>query len=203
MEKINIFKKLLRVQQEVDSLYKNKATNQYKYVDGNSVLTVIRPLMNELGLILKQEIISVDKERIDYSLKNGTQKSEILISAKILFTWVCCDTGETDVNNFFAVGMNDWDKGLGSALTYAERYFLLKYFHIPTDADDPDALQAQKENLAHEKELKAVILKMRAAATIDELAKIKKETPDYLVKTAEFQQIGKEMFNILNTKNEN
>lgn len=203
MEKINIFKKLLRVQQEVDSLYKNKATNQYKYVDGNSVLTVIRPLMNELGLILKQEIISVDKERIDYSLKNGTQKSEILISAKILFTWVCCDTGETDVNNFFAVGMNDWDKGLGSALTYAERYFLLKYFHIPTDADDPDALQAQKENLAHEKELKAVILKMRAAATIDELAKIKKETPDYLVKTAEFQQIGKEMFNVLNTKNEN
>jgi len=203
MEKINIFKKLLRVQQEVDRLYKNKATNQYKYVDGNSVLTVIRPLMNELGLLLKQEIISVDKERIDYSLKNGTQKSEILISAKILFTWVCCDTGETDVNNFFAVGMNDWDKGLGSALTYAERYFLLKYFHIPTDADDPDALQAQKENLAHEKELKAVILKMRAAATIDELAKIKKETPDYLVKTAEFQQIGKEMFNILNTKNEN
>jgi len=203
MEKINIFKKLLRVQQEVDRLYKNKATNQYKYVDGNSVLTVIRPLMNELGLLLKQEIISVDKERIDYSIKNGTQKSEILISAKILFTWVCCDTGETDVNNFFAVGMNDWDKGLGSALTYAERYFLLKYFHIPTDADDPDALQAQKENLAHEKELKAVILKMRAAATIDELAKIKKETPDYLVKTAEFQQIGKEMFNILNTKNEN
>ena len=203
MEKINIFKKLLRVHQEVARLYKNKATNQYKYVDGNSVLTVIRPLMNELGLLLKQEIISVDKERIDYSLKNGTQKSEILISAKILFTWVCCDTGETDVNNFFAVGMNDWDKGLGSALTYAERYFLLKYFHIPTDADDPDALQAQKENLAHEKELKAVILKMRAAATIDELAKIKKETPDYLVKTAEFQQIGKEMFNILNTKNEN
>jgi len=152
MEKINIFKKLLRVHQEVDRLYKNKATNQYKYVDGNSVLTVIRPLMNELGLLLKQEIISVDKERIDYSLKNGTQKSEILISAKILFTWVCCDTGETDVNNFFAVGMNDWDKGLGSALTYAERYFLLKYFHIPTDADDPDALQAQKENLAHEKE---------------------------------------------------
>ena len=77
MEKINIFKKLLRVHQEVDRLYKNKATNQYKYVDGNSVLTVIRPLMNELGLLLKQEIISVDKERIDYSLKNGTQKSEI------------------------------------------------------------------------------------------------------------------------------
>jgi len=27
---------------------------------------------------------------------------------------------------------------LGSALTYAERYFLLKYFHIATDEDDID-----------------------------------------------------------------
>ena len=34
--------------------------------------------------------------------------------------------------------MNDWEKGLGSALTYAERYFLLKYFHIATDEDDID-----------------------------------------------------------------
>ena len=35
-------------------------------------------------------------------------------------------------------GMNGFEKGLGSALTYAERYFLLKYFHIATDEDDID-----------------------------------------------------------------
>lgn len=34
--------------------------------------------------------------------------------------------------------MNGFEKGLGSALTYAERYFLLKYFHIATDEDDID-----------------------------------------------------------------
>ena len=54
------------------------------------------------------------------------------------FTWIDCATGDKDVNSFGANGQNDWEKGLGSALTYAERYFLLKYFHIATDEDDID-----------------------------------------------------------------
>jgi hypothetical protein len=54
------------------------------------------------------------------------------------FTWIDCETGESDVNEFGANGQNDWEKGLGSALTYAERYFLLKFFHIATDEDDID-----------------------------------------------------------------
>ena len=54
------------------------------------------------------------------------------------FTWIDCETGEKDENLFGANGQNEWEKGLGSALTYAERYFLLKYFHIATDEDDID-----------------------------------------------------------------
>jgi hypothetical protein len=54
------------------------------------------------------------------------------------FTWIDCESGESDINLFGANGQNDWEKGLGSALTYAERYFLLKYFHISTDEDDID-----------------------------------------------------------------
>jgi hypothetical protein len=54
------------------------------------------------------------------------------------FTWVDCETGEKDENLFGANGQNGWDKGVGSAFTYAERYFLLKYFHIATDEDDID-----------------------------------------------------------------
>ena len=54
------------------------------------------------------------------------------------FTWIDSETGETDINLFGANGQNDWEKGLGSALTYAERYFILKYFHISTDEDDID-----------------------------------------------------------------
>jgi len=31
------------------------------------------------------------------------------------------------------------EKGVGKALTYAEKYFFMKYFHVPTGKDDPDS----------------------------------------------------------------
>ena len=93
--------------------------------------------MDEQSLILKQEVLSIENDRMDYKTKYA-EKSEILSKVMMKFTWVDCETGETDENMFGANGQNDWEKGLGSALTYAERYFLLKYFHIATDEDDID-----------------------------------------------------------------
>jgi len=140
-----LYAKLHAIQEHIDNFCKNKKTFNYSYVDGNQVLNEIRPLMNANKLILKQEITSIVNERHDYTTKKGEQKNEILSKVMLRFTWICCETGEKDINEFGANGMNDWDKGVGSALTYGERYFLLKYFHIPTDGDDPDELQRKKE----------------------------------------------------------
>lgn len=137
MEKLNLYQKLLHIQTKINGLGKDKSTYNYKYVTGDKVLGEIKPLMNQLGLILKQEVISIENTRQDYSTAKGS-KSEILSKVMMQFTWIDCATGEKDVNSFGANGQNDWEKGLGSALTYAERYFLLKYFHIATDEDDID-----------------------------------------------------------------
>jgi hypothetical protein len=138
MEKtLNIYQKLLVIQTKVSGLGKDKKGNNFEYVTGNKVLEHIKPLMNELGLILKIEVLSIDNVRQDYLTRNGS-KSEINSKVMMQFTWVDCATGEKDVNLFGANGQNDWDKGVGSALTYGERYFLLKYFHIATDEDDID-----------------------------------------------------------------
>src|SRR5690606_10249645 len=37
------------------------------------------------------------------------------------------------------------EKGVGKALTYAEKYYLLKTFNIATDKDDPDSFQDKQE----------------------------------------------------------
>lgn len=112
---------------------------RYNYVSGAKLLGVIRPLMDKLGLILTQEVVEIHNEPITYMTKNG-EKTEMFTTAHIRFTWVDTDDGSQVVNEFFANGMNAWDKGLGSALTYAERYYLMKTFHIATDEDDVDAL---------------------------------------------------------------
>lgn len=138
-----IYQKLLTIQQRVNGLGKDKSTYNYKYVTGDKLLGEVKPMMNELGLLLKQEVLSIENTRQDYVTKSGS-KSEILSKVMMKFTWIDTESGEKDENLFGANGQNDWEKGLGSALTYAERYFLLKYFHIATDEDDIDNDQRKK-----------------------------------------------------------
>lgn len=133
----NIYQKLLTIQKKVMGLSKDAKSFGYGYVTGSKALEHIKPLMNELGLILKQEVTGFTNERQDYATKNGS-KSEILTKVDMKFTWIDTETGEKDENLWGANGQNDWEKGFGSALTYGERYFLLKYFHIATDEDDID-----------------------------------------------------------------
>ena len=140
---MSVYKKMQQVQAATRSLAANAegqtGSARYNYVSGAKLLGVIRPLMDKLGLILTQEVVEIHNEPITYMTRNG-EKTEMFTTAHIRFTWVDTDDGSQVVNEFFANGMNAWDKGLGSALTYAERYYLMKTFHIATDEDDIDAL---------------------------------------------------------------
>ena len=155
---MEIYKKLLRIQTEVKGLSKDKKSHNYDYVSGNKLLSFLKPLMEKEGLLLKQEILSIDNERQDYkvwdkwvkdlegkTIGGWKPKNEILSKVMMKFTWIDAETGDVDVNLFGANGQNDWEKGLGSALTYGERYFLLKYFHISTDEDDIDNPERKKQ----------------------------------------------------------
>lgn len=188
----NIYQKLLSIQKHVDSFVKNKKAFNFSYVDGNQVLNEIRPLMNDAGLLLKQEVTSICNTRTDYTTSKGIDKSEILSSVMMRFTWIDCETGEKDEVSFGANGMNDFDKGVGSALTYAERYFLLKYFHIPTDKDDIDGIQRDVAKVDNRpwlnkgsKEFTGAVAKLREGTTtiakIESVMKLSKEVKAELI----------------------
>lgn len=161
---MSVYKKLHQVQAATRSLAANTegqtGAAKYNYVSGAKLLGVIRPLMDKLGLILTQEVVDIKNEPITYTTRNG-EKTEMFTTAHIRFTWVDTDDGSTIVNDFYANGMNAWDKGLGSALTYAERYYLMKTFHIATDEDDVDALV--KEEAISAKPSRAVQARREAA----------------------------------------
>ena len=170
---MSIYKKLLKVQKQIKGLSKDKKSYNFSYVTGNKLLSFIKPIMDAEGLLLKQEVLSIDNERQDYQLWDKTSqgyknKSEILSKVMMRFTWIDAETGEQDINLFGANGQNDWEKGLGSALTYAERYFLLKYFHIATDEDDidnPDRQTSEGLPIDYESELKG-------CKSLDDLKKV-------------------------------
>lgn len=140
---MTVYKKMHQVQSAMRSLSANEEGQtggaKYGYVSGAKLLGIIRPLMDKYGLLLTQEVLGITNDPITYSTRNG-EKTEMFTTTHIRFTWIDVEDGSTLVNEFYANGMNSWDKGLGSALTYAERYYLMKTFHIATDEDDIDAI---------------------------------------------------------------
>ena len=89
-------------------------------------------------------------------------------------------------NLFGANGQNDWEKGLGSALTYAERYFLLKFFHIATDEDDID----------NEQRKKTAPIPQLPAITQVQLTKLCKKISDEGMSNAECLELAKKHFTL-------
>lgn len=168
-----LYQKLANIQSSIRGLGQDKRGNNYQYVSGSKVLAAIKPLMIEQGLLLKQEIVEIRNERQDYLVgQQQKPKSEILTTLTMKFTWVDVETGEKDENLFAANGQNDWDKGVGSALTYGERYFLLKYFHIATDEDDCDAPKERDMLEDMEGVPTKLEVEIQSAKTVDELTKI-------------------------------
>ena len=135
---MNIYRKLLEIQKNVDKIVKDgKNTNDnYDYVSGSRVLEIIRPMMNELGLLLIPEVTG--SETLEGQTKSGTARFVMIMH--YVFTWVDVETGEQFPVLFEASGadLGSPERAVGKAASYAEKYFLLKTFHIPTDKDDPD-----------------------------------------------------------------
>ena len=145
-----IYKKLMQIQKRIKAVSKDAQAFNYDYVSGDKLLEIVRPMMDEYGLLLIPIVLQNSTEPITYrkwdkSSKQVVEATEVLHSLKMQWRWV--DTEETEVIDipFAAVGMNNFDKGFGSALTYAERYFLLKTFHISTSRDDVDAVSKDRD----------------------------------------------------------
>jgi len=135
-----LYQKLMVIQRGVRSLGKDASGYGYQYVSGSKLLSFIRPLMDDLGLMLIPDTIKVEQQLIETKPK----KFEMYIMLHKTYTWLDVDSGEKLTCNFFSQGCNGYDKALGSAETYAERYFIMKFFHIATDEDDTDAQEKEK-----------------------------------------------------------
>lgn len=137
---MSIYEKLLEVRKSVPYLKKEAEGHNCKYVKGSQVLGALREKLDELGLLLKPEIISTTHQEVKYITTRQEGKTETLVKIEMLFTWYNVHKPEEKIEcRWASMGQNERDKAIGAAMTYAERYFLLKFFMIATDDLDPDA----------------------------------------------------------------
>ncbi len=149
IEKLTLNQKLMEVRKSLPYFKKGAQGHNYKYVAGVDILIAIQDKMNEHGLLLYPEMAvgAVPEVKLIEEVKQkkiGNEYKEVethswLISNRGFYVWEDTETGETKKIQWHFTGEQmDPSRAFGSALTYAERYFLLKFFNVPTDELDPD-----------------------------------------------------------------
>lgn len=142
--KLNIYQKLLEVRKGIEYLQKSESGQNCKYTAGSIVVGTIRPKIDELGLLLIPKITSSEYSNVTViEGKDNKEKLKHIVKCDMVYTWINVENPDEQLDvPFVAYGMqNDISMAQGSALTYIERYFLLKFFQIATDKDDPDMFE--------------------------------------------------------------
>lgn len=202
LSEMNLYQKIIEVRKVASGFSKDTEGFGYKYVSGNQILSKIKEKMNEVGLILQPSAKVGEHQLFCYTNSKGLEKVDIQVWGGMAYTWINADNPEEreTVNWAYYGQQDDISKSFGSALTYSERYFLLKYFGLPTDEDDPDGKDTTGKQQAKptmkalsDAQIKRLFNLGQAAgyqkvAVIDQIQKKFKKDPDQLTKL-EYDQV--------------
>lgn len=159
---MNIYQKLEAIQNELGFVAKNlnvqvSKTNQYKATGEVDVLEAVKPLEHKYGVYsypANREILESD------TLTQNTQygeKSNLFIRIKVTYRFVNIDKPSEFIETVsFAEGIDSGDKGSGKAMTYADKYALMKTYKIST-GEDPDKDASQEYSKKGGKDIKKMI----------------------------------------------
>lgn len=138
---LNLYQKLVEVRKSIDFFTKDTQGYGYKYVSGSQILSKIKNKLDELQILLVPVVLDQQHTTFDYKDKHGKEKTDFIVTAPMKYVWVNAENPEERIEiPWQTMGQqDDISKAFGSGLTYSERYFLLKFFGVPTDDEDPDA----------------------------------------------------------------
>ena len=161
---MNIYMKIVELRKEVEYLQKNSQDRQG--VTSSNVLCKLRPKMDSLNLVL---VPSVTGHATFPKKTYGKEDSkELFTEITMNFTLINGDNPEEKITaDWYSQGIDMGEKGIGKALTYGEKYFLLKLLQIPTDSDDPDTFAAKNTELINKIQSAAIIKKCNEYGLVD------------------------------------
>lgn len=150
---MNIFEKMLNITNEISTVNKNlivgEGKSAYKAVGEADVLKVVKELENKYKVysypfsrqVIDAQIIPTEKEYKG----NITRSSKQFMRIETIYRFVNIEkTGEYIDIASYGDGIDVGDKAPGKAMTYSDKYALLKAYKMIT-GDDPDQ-NISKEN---------------------------------------------------------
>ncbi len=143
---MNIFEKMAAITKELQTVGKNLTVgvgnNKYKAVSERDILDAVKPLEAKYGVysypvnreVLESNMLESEKTYNGQTTKTTTFMTRIMTVYRFVNVEKPDDYIETTT---FAEGIDTQDKGSGKAMTYGDKYALMKAYKIST-GDDPD-----------------------------------------------------------------
>lgn len=152
---MNIYEKMLNITNEIASVNKNltvgEGKSKYKAVGEADVLKAVK----ELEFKHKVYSYPVNREIIEstmYTTSNQYgEKNNIFSRIKTTYRFVNVENPDEYIEIIsYAEGIDTQDKGAGKAMTYSDKYALMKAYKIIT-GEDPDQNPSQEEKIQNKK----------------------------------------------------
>lgn len=146
----NIFQRMSKVTQEITAVAKNLSVgtgkNQYKAVGEADILSAVRPAEAKHGVYsypYSREI--VESGTMEKETQYG-KSVQMFMRIKVVYRFLCIDDPASYIDvESYGDGVDSQDKAPGKAMTYADKYALMKAYKIIT-GDDPDQYASELQN---------------------------------------------------------
>lgn len=139
--KLNIYERLSKVTEEVGLVSKDLKVTSYRAVSEGNILSAVKPLEIKYGIYsypAKRTVIESGFVETKSGTKNYFERIEVI------YRFVNIDNPSEYIEiTSYGDGIDSGDKSVGKAMTYADKYALMKAYKIET-GDDPDAVASEQ-----------------------------------------------------------
>jgi hypothetical protein len=148
VSKMNIYEKLSAISLEITNVSKNLSVgygnSSYKAVSEGDVLAAVRPAEAKYHVFsfpVNRKI--VESTTIEQLTNKGETKKNLFLRLEITYRFVNMDKPEEYIDIIsYGDGVDSQDKAPGKAMTYGDKYALLKAYKVIT-GDDPDQFESK------------------------------------------------------------
>ena len=154
---MNIYEKLSAITNEISAIAKNLnvgyGKSQYKAVGEADVLAAVKPTEEKYKVYSYPVSRRVIESNVLTSLdKDGNEKRQLFMRLEVVYRFVNMENPEEYIDiTTYGDGVDPGDKAPGKAMTYADKYALLKAYKIIT-GDDPDQKASETLKAVERKE---------------------------------------------------
>lgn len=153
----NIYKRMLAIQSDLATVAKNLTVStggksSYRAVGEKDILDAVKPLEQKYGVYsypVDRDI--VDSGEMEKQGSNGYSTISRYLRIRTVYRFVNIDNPDEHLDILsYADGIDSGDKATGKAMTYCDKYALMKAYKIST-GEDPDQ-KASEEYTAVKKD---------------------------------------------------